>query len=436
MKRTFAILVLFSMLFAACGGNTPSGSDGEDSSGVTEITLWSYPVGGWSDTTTVSSLLTSFHTKNPDIRVSLRSIDYTTGDEEVEKAIKGHTLPDVIFEGPERLVANWGARGLMADISNLWNDKQADDITEVVEHACHDSRNHYYIYPLCMTTHCMAINYDMFKEADALKYINEDTHTWKSTDAFFQAIEAVSTHFDMNPVAKVYCNGQAGDQGTRALVTNLGGGTFSDPLHTEYTVESPENKNALVRLKTADLEDKGIKFDATIAGGDEADMFCKGELAMAFCWNVNMEVSKLETINFEVFPMAFPAETEDAISLQGGIWGFGIFDKGDANRRQAAERLIKYLTSDEDDVASRAVKISRYWPVKNTPNFYENEPLMTEYGMFSQYFGDYYQITTNWAQARTAWWNMLRQVGALTDAATLDSDIAAALAAFTAAVNV
>ena len=26
--------------------------------------------------------------------------------------------------------------------------------------------------------------------------------------------------------------------------------------------------------------------------------------------------------------------------------------------------------------------------------------------------GDYYQVTTNWANARTEWWNMLQRIGA------------------------
>ena len=32
--------------------------------------------------------------------------------------------------------------------------------------------------------------------------------------------------------------------------------------------------------------------------------------------------------------------------------------------------------------------------------------------MFMQYMGDYYQVTSGWAEARTAWWNMLQQIGA------------------------
>ena len=34
------------------------------------------------------------------------------------------------------------------------------------------------------------------------------------------------------------------------------------------------------------------------------------------------------------------------------------------------------------------------------------------------YLGDYYQVTPGWAEARTAWWNMLQQVGEGADVTT------------------
>jgi multiple sugar transport system substrate-binding protein len=41
--------------------------------------------------------------------------------------------------------------------------------------------------------------------------------------------------------------------------------------------------------------------------------------------------------------------------------------------------------------------------------------------------GDYYQITTNWTQARTEWWNMLQRV------ANTDGSVDAILTEMTAA---
>ena len=57
----------------------------------------------------------------------------------------------LIMEGPERLVANWGAKGVMAPLNDLWTDDAKKDIYESVESACKDTAGNYYEYPLCMT---------------------------------------------------------------------------------------------------------------------------------------------------------------------------------------------------------------------------------------------------------------------------------------------
>ena len=93
----------------------------------------------------------------------------------------------------------------------------------------------------------MAINYDMFQEAGALQYIDEETHTW-TTEDFIKAVQtlnAYGTSQGQNRSAGIlYCKNQSGDQGTRALVNNLYGGSFTDSAHTFYTVV-PEERNSL-----------------------------------------------------------------------------------------------------------------------------------------------------------------------------------------------
>ena len=59
--------------------------------------------------------------------------------------------------------------------------------------------------------------------------------------------------------------------------------------------------------------------------------------------------------------------------------------------------------------------ISSYWPVRDMGNIYENDMLMTEYSIFTPYMGDYYQISPEWAKARTAWWQLLAKIGEGTD---------------------
>ena len=388
--------------------------------GSTDITLWTYPIGGWGDSAVVDGLIASFNAAHPEINVTVEYLDYTNGDDQVNTAIEGNQAPDVILEGPERLVANWGARGLMVDLADLWTDDAKAAIYDSVENACQSNDGVFYEYPLCMTAHTMAINRDVFEAADALQYLDEENRTW-TTDNFVKAVQAVYDSGQTN-VGAVYCSGQGGDQGTRALVNNLYSGTFTNPEHTEYTANSEENIKALELLKSMD----GINFDASIAGGDEINLFCNGTLAMAFCWNVSQEKNNAETIGFDVLPMAFPTDSGDP-ELCGGIWGFGIFNNGDEAKIAAEKTFIDFMANDQTQVVE-SVKASNYWPVKDLGNIYEEDELMTEYSTFIPYMGDYYQVVGGWAEARTAWWNMLQQIGT-------DADVATAVEEFVTTAN-
>ena len=80
------------------------------------ITLWTYPIGSWVDDATVQGFIEAFNAVHPEITVKVQYLDYSSGDDQVTSAIEAKTTPDIIFEGPERLVANWGAAGKMLDI--------------------------------------------------------------------------------------------------------------------------------------------------------------------------------------------------------------------------------------------------------------------------------------------------------------------------------
>lgn len=430
MKKIFVLGLTVLLVFglAACKGKQPetqplADSEESEEAGNVEITFWSFPVGEWGNPSAFSSLIADFHKEYPNIHVSVECLDYLTGDEKIQKALEEGSGPDLVLEGPERLRATWGSKGLMADLSDLWKEPYAKDIDTNVRNACIDEAGTSYIFPLCMGTHCMAINYDLFKAAGALQYIDEEKHTW-STDGFVKAVEALRA-YGLENAAVVYCGGQGGDQGTRALVNNLYGGSFTDEAHTKYLVDSEENIRALQLLR--DME--GIRFDPEIVADSEIDQFCKQDLGMAFCWNGALEILytvREQKTDFKIFPMAFPTDSGDP-RLQGGIWGLGIFDNGDSAKVEAAKKFIRYMNEDENRYTT-AVQISNYWPVRDIGNIYENDALMTEYSIFNKYMGDFYQITPNWANARTAWWEMLQEVGGGTD-------ISAAVKEFSEKVN-
>ena len=440
MKKQVSAILAASMaasMLVACGGSTSSAATSTapaeststasseaapaestaDAGQAADITLWTYPIGKWGDSASVDALLADFNAQYPDIHVTVEYLDYTNGDDQVNTAIEGGSAPDIVMEGPERLVANWGAKGLMADLSDLWTDDQKADISASVEAACKDSSGAYYEFPLCMTAHCMAINKTVFEAAGAMQYVDAENHTW-TTDNFLKAVQAVYDS-GKTDVGAIYCSGQGGDQGTRAIINNMYGGTFTDAAHTKYTADSAENIKAIQTLH----DTKGINFDASIAGGDEITLFRNGTLQMAFCWNIAQQANSdnnaagLTNDGDEIFPMAFPTDSGDP-KLCGGIWGFGIFDNGDEAKIEAARTFIDFIAADPDQVKD-SVLASTYFPVRTSVgDIYADNEIMSEYSKFMAYLGDYYQITPGWATARTEWWNMLQRVGSGEDVET------------------
>ena len=399
MKKQVSAILAASMaasMLVACGGSTSSAATSTataeststasseaapaestaDAGQAADITLWTYPIGKWGDSESVDALLADFNAQYPDIHVTVEYLDYTNGDDQVNTAIEGGSAPDIVMEGPERLVANWGAKGLMADLSDLWTDDQKADISASVEAACKDSSGAYYEFPLCMTAHCMAINKTVFEAAGAMQYVDAENHTW-TTDNFLKAVQAVYDS-GKTDVGAIYCSGQG------------------------------------------------------INGGEEITLFRNGTLQMAFCWNIaqqtNADNSAAGTTNSgdDILFMAFPTESGDP-ALCGGIWGFGVFDNGDENKIAASKTFINFMAN--SDETAKAVKTSTYFSVKNSlSDLYKDDEVMNEYQKLMPYLGDYYQVTPGWAEARTAWWNMLQQVGA-------DEDVTTAVTEFCTTAN-
>ena len=416
MKKIIALLLALVMVLGLCActveeapapTEAPKAEAPKDETPVAtepagpapvEISLWTYPIGKWVDAETVASLIADFNAVYPHITVNVEYLDYTNGDDTLSTAVEGNKAPDIIMEGPERLIAKWGAEGYLVDLKDI---VPAGTYESVVA-TCTSANGELYELPVCMITHCMAINRDVFEAAGALQYLNEETRTWNSVEDFFKAVQAV---YDAGNefVGTIYCGGQGGDQGTRALITNIGGGTYANAEHTAYTYASTENATALSKLYAQD----GIDFNPAIVAGDEITAFVNGTLQMAFCWNISQEVNNADALAFDVLPMAFPSDSTP--SLQGGIWGFGVFNNGDDARIEAAKTFIKFMT-ESDEQYFKAVAASSFAPCRDLPNTADLNPLLPEYTLVAPMMGDYYQITTNWTNARTEWWNMLQRV--------------------------
>ena len=122
-KRILALLTALALLVSVVPATVFAA---EPDGGVTEISLWTYPVGGWGDEAATAELIARFEEEHPDIHVDVTILDYATGDDKVNVAIADGTTPDLILEGPERVAQEWG--GHMLDLSDMLGE---DDLAEI-----------------------------------------------------------------------------------------------------------------------------------------------------------------------------------------------------------------------------------------------------------------------------------------------------------------
>lgn len=424
MKKPLALLLAAGMTLGltACGngsqGNSespaPGGETGGSSSGAVELNLWSFNVGGFAEASNWEPIIAAFNEQNPDIKITVTPINYQDGDQKLTSAITAGTGPDIIFEGPERIVGNYAREGLMVDLSDLW-ETGGSDIAEGIS-SVSQLDGTYYMYPLSVAAHCMAINYEAFEAAGALQYIDEETRTW-TTDNFVKAMEAVrdaaaAGTININTPGIIYCGAQGGDQGTRALVNNLYSDYFVNEDGTAYTANSENNVKALKLLQ--DMVNNGsMSANASFAAADELQAFANQTCAVSFCWNYANYTQYAAQTQFTPFAMAFPSDDGKPELEMAGPYGFGVFNNKDEAKIEAAKKFVQFVCDDQT-VGVEAVKATGFFPVHSDwGDVYTGDAdaeTRAPFALMSDYLGRYYNLTGGWTEQRGYWWPMLTEI--------------------------
>ena len=424
IKKPLALLLAAGMTLglAACGngsqGNSespaPGGETGGSSSGTVELNLWSFNVGGFAEASNWEPIIAAFNEQNPNIKITVTPINYQDGDQKLTSAITAGTGPDIIFEGPERIVGNYAREGLMVYLSDLW-ETGGSDIAEGIS-SVSQLDGTYYMYPLSVAAHCMAINYDVFEAAGALQYIDEETRTW-TTDNFVKAMEAVRDAAAAGTVnvatpGIIYCGAQGGDQGTRALVNNLYSDYYVNEDGTSYLANSENNVKALKLLQ--DMVNNGsMSANASFAAADELQAFANQTCAVSFCWNYSNYTQYAEQTQFTPFAMAFPSDDGKPELEMAGPYGFGVFNNKDEAKIEAAKKFVQFVCDDQT-TGIEAVKTTGFFPVHaDWGDVYAGDAdaeTRAPFALMSDYLGRYYNLTGGWTEQRGYWWPMLAEI--------------------------
>ena len=405
MKKFLALLLALVMVFAlaACGEGettaTPTpGSQSEEPSGDGEVTgdpvtieMWPFNIGAFTDAAAWDEIIAAFNEEYPNITVVVNPVNYQDGD--------------------QRLTTADGVR----------NVSQLDGT--------------YYMYPLSLATHCMAINYEVFEAADALQYIDDETRTW-TTDDFVAAMAAVRDAAAAGTVnvatpGIIYCGAQGGDQGTRALVNNLYSDYFVTEDGSSYNANSANNVKALELLQSM-VADGSLSANASFQASDELQAFANQTCAVTFCWNYSNYNQYASQTQFTPYAVAFPSDDGTPELEMAGPYGFCVFDNGDDARAEAAKTFIKFVC-DDAETGVLAAQTTGFFPVHaDWGDIYadaEDADIRAPFSLMGNYVGRYYNLTGGWTEQRSLWWPLL------TDIMLNGADVQTAADAYVEAAN-
>lgn len=371
--------------------------------GAVELVWWAFPTFG-VDTGYEQELADAFHEANPDITVKVEYIDFTSGPDKLTAALTSGTAPDILFDAPGRII-EFGNAGYLAPLADMFEGLKSDLTSEALVDTCVGADGKAYMYPISSSPFYMGLNKEALEKADALQYVNlEGDRTW-TTDNFVKMCEALRDAAPTQVPAIVYCGGQGGDQGTRALVNNL----YSSSIVGEdgkWNVD--ENGVKALNLLKSMYDSKALDAGFDMAAADELQKFQQETCAMTFCFGTSNEVTYASE-DFTQIAVPFPSE-DGTPSLEYLVNGFCVFDNKDEARIEAAKKFVAFVCDDAEWGPKSVVKTNAFPVRKSFGELYEGDEHMKLLASWSQYYGPYYNTKAGFAAMRPLWFNMLQQV--------------------------
>lgn len=430
-RKSLAALLACSMVatsLVGCGSNTTETSAAADtaaatteaaaeaettaaqaaSGDVTEIVWWAFPTFTQENATDgvgtyEQKIVDAFQAQNPDIKVKVETIDFTSGPEKIIAAIEGGTICDVLFDAPGRII-EYGKNGKLVALDDMFTDEMVADVNnDTLLQAC-KAGDTAYMYPISSAPFYMAFNKAMVEDAGVADLIKEG---W-TTDDFTTVIKALKDK-GYNP-GSVFCSGQGGDQGTRAFVANLFDSSITDDAVTTYTINDEGGVQALEYIKAA-VEEGTLMNGSAYNGGEDIQNFANGQTSFTLLWSPaqpDTQAKLLASSGVEYLEVPFPS-ADGVAELEYLVNGFCVFDKGDDARAEASKKFIQFICDDAEWGPKNVVRTGSFPVRESFGDLYGNER-MTELASWTKYYSPYYNTIDGFAEMRSYWFPMLQAV--------------------------
>lgn len=407
-----ATTISMSMLIG-CGSKetTDGGKNSVDGQKTVEITWWAFPnfetkdgvVGKYEE-----DLVAAFTAKNPNIKVKVEMLSFTGGGEKINAAIASNSAPDVLYDAPGRII-DYARQGVLATVDDMITDLNGDVSDAILQGCKLDDK--YYMYPFNTTNFMMAVNKDMFKEAGLLDVLplDKEDRTW-TIEEFETALKAIKkAKPDVIPLT-FYSKSTAGDQGTRAFIANIYGGSVMNEDQTAYTFDSPEVTKAMEWIKKS--VDEGLIGQGTegLASNDAIDLYLQQKAAVTMLYStglLNSNASK-KSVQFQDALVPIPSP-EGKLKLESLIGGLCVFDNKDEAKIEASKKFIDFLANDPDWQVKNLKATGTFSVRDSVKNIYDDEEMKFAEKM-GKYTAKYYNTVPGFAEMRTHWFPSLQEI--------------------------
>lgn len=370
---------------------------------VTEITWWAFPTFG-VDTGYEQEVVDAFNAANPDIKVKVEYIDFTSGPDKLTAAITSGTAPDILFDAPGRII-EFGNAGYLVSLDDMMEELKSDLTSESLIDTCVGADGTAWMYPISSSPFYMGLNKEALEASDALQYVNlEGDRTW-TTENFVKMCEALRDGGATQVPAIVYCGGQGGDQGTRALVNNL---YNSSIVGEDGKWNMDENGVKALTLLKSMYDSQALDAGFDMAAADELQKFQQETCAMTFCFGTSNEVTYASE-DFTQIAVPFPSESGTP-SLEYLVNGFCVFDNKSEEKAAAAKEFVKFICDDPEWGPKSVVKTNAFPVRQSFGDLYPGDEHKAMLASWSKYYGPYYNTRAGFAAMRPLWFNMLQQV--------------------------
>ncbi|OAB32068.1 ABC transporter substrate-binding protein [Paenibacillus macquariensis subsp. defensor] len=440
MKRLTAIIsiMLVMMMLAACGSNNNTANSStntvkeEKPSGETEkakpvtITWWNFPsfqaldgeVGKYE-----KEIIAAFNEKNPDIKVNLEMITFDGGPEKLNVAIASNSAPDLIYDAPGRII-DWGKKGLLAPLDDMITDEVRNDISPAFwkQSTVGDKT---VMYPINTAPFMMAVNKTIFEKIGALDLLPLDRpdRTW-TFDEYKKALQAVKEKAPDVIPSGFFAKSQAGDQGTRAYLANLGVSRFLNEDYTQVAINTEDTGKALDWIVQAEKDKLVISGSAALAAADVNDLFLQGKLAFTINYSAVLKAQNatLKKAEFEEVLLPFPTLDGSKPKLEPYLGGMAIFNNDDEAKIAASKKFIDFVANDEVYGKKNLIQTGGL-SVRNSITGLYNDPEYAYAELAREFITNPPTIADGWADVRTFWFPELQRVllGEATGKEALDS---------------